>query len=102
MDSYIFLRDLFDTYQSLSDGIKLAWLLVPAMSLIAVTALFMHYRVALKAAEQGITGDLIYTVRRDPLGQLQVYQHAPKLDHPPTLLLLSPLNVDQGEDKREG
>ena len=48
MDDYNFWQDFFDTYQSLSDWMKLAWLIVPPAFLLAFVALFMRYRLACK------------------------------------------------------
>ena len=44
MDAYNFWRDLFDTYQSLSDWMKLAWLVVPPAFLLGLVALILRYR----------------------------------------------------------
>ena len=43
---YIFWRDAFDTYQSLSEGLKILWLIVPPAFLLALTALCLRYRLA--------------------------------------------------------
>lgn len=46
MDSYHVWQDAFDTYQSLSEGLKLAWLVVPPAFVLAFTALVLRYRLA--------------------------------------------------------
>lgn len=46
MDSYHVWQDAFDTYQSLSEGLKLAWLVVPPAFVLAFTALLLRYRLA--------------------------------------------------------
>jgi len=45
---YNLWQDAFDTYQSLSDWIKLAWLIVPPAFVLGLLALVLHYRLAAK------------------------------------------------------
>ncbi len=88
MDGYNFWQDFFDTYQSLSDPTKALWLIVPPTFVLGLIALIMRHRVAVKEAEHGLRGDLIYTIHRDANGQIHVYRHGPALEREPALLLL--------------
>ena len=88
MEDYNFWQDFFDTYQSLSDPTKALWLIVPAGFLLGLMALIMRHRVAVRHAENGLRGDLVYTIHRDGDGQLHVYRHGAALDREPALLLL--------------
>ncbi|MDJ0821542.1 MAG: hypothetical protein QNJ09_06985 [Paracoccaceae bacterium] len=75
METYNFWSDLFDTYQSLSDWLQLAWLVVPPAFLLGVLALVIHYRLAAKRSIEMNTGSLAYTVFSDENGILRVYTH---------------------------
>ncbi len=88
MDGYNFWQDFFDTYQSLSDGTKALWLIVPAGFLLGLIALVMRHSVAVRQAEHGLRVDLIYTIHRDGDDKLCVYRHGAALDREPALLLL--------------
>jgi hypothetical protein len=88
MDDYNFWQDFFDTYQSLSDGTKALWLIVPPAFLLGLMALVMRHRVAVKEAEHGLRGDLVYTIHWDGDDKLCVYWHGPALEREPALLLL--------------
>jgi hypothetical protein len=83
-----FWQDFFDTYQSLSDPTKALWLIVPPAFLLGLMALITPHRVAVRQAESGMRGDLIYTIHRDGDDKLCVYRHGPALDREPALLLL--------------
>jgi hypothetical protein len=52
----------------------------------------MRYRVAVRQAEHGMRGDLIYTIHRDGDDKLHVYRHGAALDREPALLLLDEAN----------
>ncbi|MES0403436.1 MAG: hypothetical protein ABUJ93_08020, partial [Hyphomicrobium sp.] len=58
-------------------------------------ALIMRHRVAVRRAENGIRGDLVYTIRRDGDDKLHVYRHGPALDREPALLVLDQPNGDR-------
>jgi len=88
MDGYNFWQDFFDTYQSLSDGTKALWLIVPAGFLLGLIALVMRHRVAVRQAEHGLRVDLIYTIHQDGNGKIHVYRYGAALDREPALLLL--------------
>ncbi len=75
MDHYNFWQDFFDTYQSLSDWMKFAWLVVPPAFLLGFVALIMRYRLAGKHAAEPETGKLAYTVFADENGRLRIYTH---------------------------
>ena len=88
MDGYNFWQDFFDTYQSLSDPTKALWLIVPPGFLLGLIALVLRHRVAVRQAETGMRGDLVYTIHRDGDDKLHVYRHGAALDREPALLLL--------------
>jgi hypothetical protein len=92
MDGYNFWQDFFDTYQSLSDPTKALWLIVPPAFVLGLIALITRHRVAVRQAENGMRGDLVYTIRRDGDDQLHVYRHGPALDREPALLVLDQPN----------
>jgi len=48
VDDYNLWQDAFDTYQSLSDWVKIAWLVVPPAFVLGLLALVLHYRLAAK------------------------------------------------------
>jgi len=92
MENYNFWQDFFDTYQSLSDGMKFAWLIVPPAFLLGLIALIMRFRLDSKRADHGIDGELIYSIHRDDQNQLHIFRHGPMLEHEPDLLLLDQQN----------
>ena len=98
MEDYNFWQDFFDTYQSLSDGTKALWLIVPAAFVLGLIALITRHRVAVRRAENSLRGDLIYTIHRDADDKLHVYRHGPALDREPALVLLEEPN---GGDAKE-
>ena len=97
MEDYNFWQDFFDTYQSLSDGTKALWLIVPAGFLLGLIALIMRHRIAVRETEHGMRGDLVYTIHRDGNDKLRVYRHGPALDHETALLLLEEPNRGDAE-----
>jgi len=44
VEPYNFWQDFFDTYQSLSDWMKFAWLIVPPAFVLGLVALVLHFR----------------------------------------------------------
>jgi hypothetical protein len=95
MEDYNFWQDFFDTYQSLSDPTKALWLIVPAAFVLGLIALVMRHRVAVREAEHGLRGDLVYTIHtihRDGDDKLHVYRHGAAFDREPALLLLDQPN----------
>jgi len=88
MDDYHFWQDFFDTYQSLSNWTKALWLIVPPAFVLGLIALILRHRVAVKEAEHGLRGDLVYTIHQDGDDKLCVYRHGAALDREPALLLL--------------
>ena len=99
MEDYHFWQDFFDTYQSLSDPTKALWLIVPPASVLGLIALVLRHRVAVRAAENGLRGDLVYTIHRDGDDKLHVYRHGPALEREPALLFLEEPN---GGDAKHG
>ena len=75
MNDYNFWKDFFDTYQSLSDLMKFAWLVVPPTFLISLVVLILRYRLAGKRVDHGVDGELVYSVYRGADQQLQVFRH---------------------------
>ena len=102
MNEYNFWQDFFDTYQSLSDWMKFAWLVVPPAFLLGLFAIFLHYRLEAKRNGEDITGELIYTVRRDDFGQLRIHRHAPQLEQHPPILLLDHTTTDPVDAQPHG
>ena len=92
MEDYHFWQDFFDTYQSLSDPTKALWLIVPSAFVLGLIALILRHRVAVRQAENGMRGDLVYTIHRDGDDNLCVYRHRPALEHEPALLVLEESN----------
>lgn len=72
---YNFWKDFFDTYQSLSDWMKFAWLIVPPAFTIGLIALVMRMRIDSKRAKRVDSGTLAYTVQKDENGGLRIYTH---------------------------
>jgi len=93
MDNYSFWQDFFDTYQSLSDWMKVLWLTVPPAFILGLVALTMRLRIDSKQAD-GFTGKLIYSIYRDDEDQFHIVAHSARIGGQPTLLLLDPRNRD--------
>jgi hypothetical protein len=75
MEQYNFWQDLLDAYQSLSDGLQLAWLVVPAIFLLGCLALLLRYRLASRRLACLAGGRLAYTVFNGEDGRLRVFAH---------------------------
>jgi len=91
---YNFWKDFFDTYQSLSDWMKFAWLIVPPTFVLGLIALVMRLRIDSNRAEKMDAGILAYTVHKDETGGLRIYTHdgvdtLPARTSEPTMLPLS-------------
>ncbi len=65
---------------------------MPPAFVLGLIALIMRHRVAVKEAEHGLRGDLVYTIHRDGDDKLHVYRHGAALDREPALLLLDQPN----------
>ena len=52
MTDYSFWQDFFDTYQSLSDLIKILWLIVPPLFVLALVAIVLYFKARSKEAKQ--------------------------------------------------
>lgn len=70
MDDYNFWKDFFDTYQSLSDWMKFAWLIVPPLFILGVSALIIRFRLSSKNTAKSMNGNLIYSIYRDKSGRI--------------------------------
>ena len=94
MDDYNFWQDFFDTYQSLSDWLKLAWLIVPPLFILGFYALVTRFRLSSKKIDKPIDGELVYSVHRDESDQLHIYQHGRHIGYQMPLLLVDQANND--------
>ncbi|MBZ3692702.1 hypothetical protein [Phyllobacterium calauticae] len=92
MDNYNFWQDLFDTYQSLSDWLKVLWLIVPPAFVLGLVALTLRFRIESRKVERSFDGELVYSIHRDAGNQLHVVSHLKPAGHNPSLLFL-----DQGD-----
>ena len=63
MTEYNFFQDLFDTYQSMSIFMQLAWLVVPFLSAVTVLALLLHH-----------TRKVHGTIKAFPSEETQIYK----------------------------
>jgi len=72
---YHFWQDFFDTYQSLSDWMKFAWLVIPPGFLLTLVALILRYRLMNRHTKDIDSATLAYTVRKNESGDLQIYTH---------------------------
>ena len=52
MESYSFWNDFFDTYQSLSDFMKILWIIVPPMFILGLVALILFYKNTIRRIEK--------------------------------------------------
>lgn len=75
MEDYNFWQDLFDTYQSLPDWMKFAWLVIPPSFLLGLIAMIMRYRLATRTSTKVIDGELLYSVRSEADNELRIYRH---------------------------
>ncbi|PRD50139.1 hypothetical protein [Phyllobacterium myrsinacearum] len=92
MTDYNFWQDLFDTYQSLSDWLKILWLIVPPAFVLGLVALTLRFRIESRRVERRFDGELVYSIHRDAGNQLHVVSHVRQAgDNPPLLFL------DQGD-----
>ena len=102
MNDYNFWKDFFDTYQSLSDLMKFAWLVVPPTFLISLVVLILRYRLAGKRVDHGVDGELVYSVYRGADQQLQVFRHDRQLPYDPELLLVDDRPSIEAPQRRPG
>ncbi|RZS88002.1 hypothetical protein EV217_0380 [Phyllobacterium myrsinacearum] len=101
MDTYNFWQDFFDTYQSLSDWLKVLWLIVPPAFVLGLVALTLGFRLAGRRMNSGLDGELVYSIRRDAQNRIHIISHMPLGDSNPPLLLLDPAGDDKAEHGRE-
>ncbi len=80
MDSYDFWADFFDTYQSLPDWLKLAWLMVPPAFVLGAIALALRFRIEREHLARPAGGRLLCTIEKDEFDRLVVYGHDRELE----------------------
>ncbi len=86
MTDYNFWQNFFDTYQSLSDLLKVLWLIVPPAFMLGLVALTLRFRIDSKRA--GLDGELVYSVHRDKQSRVHIISHVKQAgDNPPLLFL---------------
>ena len=76
MTEYSFWQDALDTYQSLSEWMKLMWLVVPPLFVCALIALAIWHRAI--RADLRFDGKRIYTIHRDKRDMFHIYRYGPK------------------------
>lgn len=94
MDTYNFWQDFFDTYQSLSDWMKVLWLMVPPVFILGLAALLARPRTGSPRRERNPHGELVYSIYRDADDRLHVISYLPRPNGQPGLILLDALNPD--------
>ena len=94
MENYNFWRDFFDTYQSLSNWMKVLWLVVPPAFLLVLIWLAARTGEQRRSAEPNTVGRLIYSVYRDEENCIRIFSHLPELADRPNLLFLDPPTAD--------
>ncbi|MBN9136936.1 hypothetical protein [Phyllobacterium sp.] len=95
MDNYNFWQDLVDTYQSLSDWLKILWLIVPPAFMLGLVALTLRFRIESRKVERRFDGELVYSIHRDAGNQLHVVSHIPLAGGKTPLLLLDPAETTE-------
>lgn len=98
MDNHSFWQDFFDTYQSLSDWMKFAWLIVPPAFILGL--IVMRFKTGSKRTCPGRTGELVYSIHRDNEDRFHIVSHVPQVGGQPTLLLLGQPNRDPHAPQR--
>lgn len=98
MDNYNFWQDLFDTYQSLSDWLKILWLIVPPAFMLGLVALTLRFRIESKKVERHLDGELVYSIHRDADNRVHILRHGPGAEESPALLLLDPAGAEKAKD----
>lgn len=90
MSDYNFWADLLSTYEALPDLIKVLWLIVPPIFVLALVALFMRYKISKMRSGPNYTGDLIYSIRQTDENKFYVFRHGDAKAYPALL----PMNKD--------
>ena len=75
METYNFWQDVFDTYQSLSWDLQLAWLVLPPLFLLGFVVVVLRFWLTWRQLGPVGRGDLVYTVYRNDFGTYEVYRH---------------------------
>lgn len=86
MEPYNFWQDFFDTYQSLSDWVKVLWLVVPPTFILGLVVMVMRMRIDDRRAGRGFAGKLVYSVHRDEEDRLHIVVHGTNPGDQPALL----------------
>ena len=77
MQDYNFWKDAFDTYQSLSAPLQLAWLLLPPTYLLVLIGLILRFWW--RCRQLGPIGDdpgrPLFTIQRNAHGAYDIYIH---------------------------
>jgi hypothetical protein len=101
MSDYNFRQDFFDTYQSLSDWLKILWLIVPPAFVLALTAMILHFRVQSRRTEIKPAGELVYSVHRDAENRFHIISHTRHLHGKPAALFPDQTgNPDHGDAQK--
>ncbi|MBA8877238.1 hypothetical protein [Phyllobacterium myrsinacearum] len=95
MESYNFWQDFFDTYQSLSDWLKILWLIIPPAFVLGLVALTLRFRIERRQAARGAEGELVYSIHRDTDNRVHIVSHTPLVEQGAPLLLLDPAGVSE-------
>ncbi|MBA8901488.1 hypothetical protein [Phyllobacterium sp. P30BS-XVII] len=90
MTDYNFWQDFFDTYQSLSDLLKVLWLIVPPAFMLGIVALTLRFRIDSKRA--GLDGELVYSVHRDKQNRVHIISHVKQIHHCYSFLIRNQAN----------
>ena len=98
MDNYNFWQDLFDTYQSLSDWLKILWLIVPPAFVLGLVALTLRFRIESRKVERRFDGELVYSIPRDADNRVHILRHSPGAGESPALLLPDPAGTEKAKD----
>ncbi|EJN00604.1 hypothetical protein [Phyllobacterium sp. YR531] len=98
MSDYNFWADFLDTFQSSPDWIKAIWLLVPPGFLLALIAMLIRLWIGNREADRDMTGELIYSIRRDSNNLLHIISHVPLANGNP-LLMLPPHHDEESESE---
>ena len=90
MQDYNFWQDFFDTYQSLSDWLKVLWLIIPPAFVLGLVALMLRFRIERGQADRSLKGELVYSVHRDTDDRVHIISHVQQTGRIAPLLLLDP------------
>jgi len=95
MQDYNFWQDFFDTYQSLSDWLKVLWLVVPPAFVLGLVALTLWFRIERSPSDHSREGELVYSIHRDTDNRVHIVSHVPQTGRIAPLLLLDSAAADE-------